>query len=234
MTPRVTSSEDMQSSSLAATTRRREVPVPPVAKGRRVAMATHEELTNDPIAWPTLALFAGALGVYCLPLLFTWDRPTLWTVPVTVVATYSMFTPMHEAAHRAISAEHRWLNEAVGYVAATVCFQAPFRAFRYIHLSHHKYTNDPQKDPDHWSAGVGPWWLQPFFWCTQNIYYYVVYFKGILQRPRDEALEAALFTVGVVLGLASLMAAGCGRQLLLFVLLPRIVTDGYVTPPHPT
>jgi fatty acid desaturase len=112
-----------------------------------VALATHDELTNDPIAWPTLIVFAISLVAYLLPLYFFWDRPTYWTVPITCVSSYAMFTAMHEACHRAISAEHRWLNEGVGYVAVAICFQAPFRAFRYIHLSHHKYTNDPEKDP---------------------------------------------------------------------------------------
>eukprot|EP00624_Nannochloropsis_granulata_P004478 evm.model.NODE_32224_length_4763_cov_18.394918.1 len=113
----------------------------------QVAMATHDELTNDPIAWPTLILFAASLITYLLPILLFHDNPTYWTVPVTAVATYTMFTAMHEAAHRAISTEYRWVNELIGHISSLICFQAPFQAFRFIHLSHHKYTNDPKKDP---------------------------------------------------------------------------------------
>lgn len=31
---------------------------------------------------------------------------------------------------------------------------APFPAFRYVHLQHHKHTNDPELDPDMWSGAV--------------------------------------------------------------------------------
>ncbi len=110
-------------------------------------MATHEELACPDIAWPTLIFAAVTLTAYLSVPLLTWRHPTLWTVPLTSVAIYANFTAMHEAAHRAVSAKHRWLNEALGHVTAMVVFQSPFKAFRYIHLEHHKYTNDPEKDP---------------------------------------------------------------------------------------
>ena len=113
----------------------------------QVKMATHEELACPPIAWPTIIFFLITVTCFLLPPLLTWNKPTLWTVPWSAVAIYTTFTAMHEAAHRAISSEHRWLNELIGHVAAMVVFQNPFKAFRYIHLEHHKFTNDPVKDP---------------------------------------------------------------------------------------
>ena len=110
-------------------------------------MASHEELACPPIAWPTIIFLLITLCVYSLPPLLTWHHPTLWTVPITAISTYASFTAMHEAAHRAVSAKYRWLNELVGQVTAIIVFQSPFKAFRYIHLEHHKYTNDPAKDP---------------------------------------------------------------------------------------
>jgi fatty acid desaturase len=41
---------------------------------------------------------------------------------------------------------HRWLNEVVGRVSV-LPFQGCFPAYRYLHLEHHKHTNDPLKDP---------------------------------------------------------------------------------------
>ena len=65
-----------------------------------------------------------------------------------------------------MSAKHRWLNELVGYVSS-IPFEAPYLAFRHLHLQHHKYTNHPEKDPDAWSSGHGPLWVKPLFWVTQ-------------------------------------------------------------------
>lgn len=48
--------------------------------------------------------------------------------------------------NRNVSVEHRWLNEVLGRVCS-VPFQGCFPAFRHLHLEHHKYTNDPLKDP---------------------------------------------------------------------------------------
>ena len=39
-----------------------------------------------------------------------------------------------------------------------------------MHLTHHKYTNDPERDPDYWSGG-GRRWTLPFRWLTQDFHY---------------------------------------------------------------
>lgn len=61
---------------------------------------------------------------------------------------------------------------------------APFPAFRFVHLEHHKHTNDPALDPDHYRcvrvphsdqgatsvrerSGEGPKVLLPLHWLTQ-------------------------------------------------------------------
>jgi len=71
------------------------------------------------------------------------------TLPLSSVAVYVIFTPFHDAVHRSVSKDHRWLNEMVGFIASVPFVVVPFAAFRFLHLRHHKYTNDPELDPDH-------------------------------------------------------------------------------------
>jgi len=78
---------------------------------------------------------------------------------------------------------------------------------------------------DHWSAGHGPEWVQPFFWCTQTLHYYWRYFRDISSRPFDEAAEAVLVTLVILLSVSFLLSKGCGYQLWIFVGLPRMITD---------
>lgn len=57
-----------------------------------------------------------------------------------------LFTLLHETSHRTVF-EKVWLNKAV----AVVCgfgFALPPEWFRYFHFDHHRYTQDPQKDPE--------------------------------------------------------------------------------------
>jgi beta-carotene hydroxylase len=63
--------------------------------------------------------------------------------------------PMHEAAHKNIwgkSSKGRWVEEAIG-VASSVPTGINFSSHRAGHMRHHAYTNDPERDPDHFTDG---------------------------------------------------------------------------------
>lgn len=57
-----------------------------------------------------------------------------------------LFTLSHECTHKT-PFRSPWLNEAVGHLVS-VPIALPFTWFRYFHLAHHKWTNDPDKDPE--------------------------------------------------------------------------------------
>ncbi len=146
--------------------------------------ALREALIVPTWAWPTLALWVaavtcwlgGALGVASgLP----WAGGA-----AMALGGYLAFTPMHDAAHRSV-ARRSWVNEVVGRLAAVTLF-GPFPAFRFVHLEHHKHTNDPARDPDFWS-GRSPAWALPLRWATQDLHYYVTYLRA--GRPRRELAE---------------------------------------------
>jgi fatty acid desaturase len=58
----------------------------------------------------------------------------------------TMFAPMHECTHRTAFESPR-ANDAVGWVAGVVAFyNSTF--YRYYHAWHHRYTQDPTRDPE--------------------------------------------------------------------------------------
>jgi len=57
-----------------------------------------------------------------------------------------LFNLQHECTHK--TPFHSSIsNEIVGFFCAIILVQ-PFLWFRYFHLDHHRYTNDPEKDPE--------------------------------------------------------------------------------------
>jgi fatty acid desaturase len=164
------------------------------------------ELTAPRVAWPTIALLVAALATWLLGL--AWAR-VAWPLGLAVctVAAYVAFTPLHEATHRTI-ARARWVNEVFGRLASLPLL-GPFPVVQFVHLEHHKHTNDPVADPDHWS-GRGPGWLLPVRWLTQDIHYYVVFLR---QGPRNRDRVEAQLTFAAVAAIAvARIALGHGRE----------------------
>lgn len=67
----------------------------------------------------------------------------------------TFYMPMHEAAHKNImgkATRGRWIEETIGRLAS-VPTGIEFTAHRAGHMRHHAYTNDPDRDPDHFTEG---------------------------------------------------------------------------------
>lgn len=137
---------------------------------------------------------------------------------LNTVASFLVFTPQHEGVHGAVG-RSRVLNSLVGVVGG-LPVMIPFHPFRYIHLEHHRHTNDPQRDPDWWSGvASSPWWL-PLRWATQDLHYYVRYLRVWSSRPRSERWCTGL-TLGAMVGMAGWgTALGHGDVVLLLWIVP--------------
>jgi len=185
-------------------------------------MTSKAILAAPRIAWPTLFVLAGALALWALGIAVIH---LAWPIgcALATLGAYVAFTPMHEAAHRSL-ARARWLNEVTGRLASVPLF-GPFAAIRYIHLEHHKHTNDPHDDPDHWS-GRGPAWLLPLRWLTQDVHYYSVYLRRRARRPSREQVEIVATLVGLVASAVVLVASGHGREVVLGWLVPARLAIG--------
>jgi len=62
------------------------------------------------------------------------------------IAMAFLFTAMHECSH-ATAFRSRWLNRLVGGIAGMALLIAPTWFF-YFHQDHHKFTQDPHRDPE--------------------------------------------------------------------------------------
>lgn len=135
-------------------------------------------------AWPTIAFtvvvvsaFIGCMALFASGSLSPWSAFLACSV-----LTYMSYTPLHEAAHGNIHGRNdnlKWLNDLCGYLVAPI-IAIPYASHRIEHFTHHRYTNQPDKDPDFVVSGMrkGPiaviitglrfLWVQNSFFAKQG------------------------------------------------------------------
>ena len=177
---------------------------------------------RPPISFPALGLFLGGLALW-------WGSTTafiegVWIWPVSTalnaLASYLLFTVAHDASHHSLSTSPR-ANTWLGRVATA--FFAPhagFRTWRFIHMQHHRFTNQEDGcDPDQYT-NRGPAWQAPLRWLTIDLWYMVFYLPKLRSRPRGERIEL-LATWLVVFGAsAAVIATGHFVELVVLYYLP--------------
>jgi fatty acid desaturase len=108
-----------------------------------------------------LALHAGALAgaglLVALAPTFWWRTPAQVLEGAILIF---LFAPLHETIHRTVFRNRR-ANDVVGAVMGFLIV-LPAGYFRYFHFCHHRYTQDPARDPELATpkpATVGQWLL---------------------------------------------------------------------------
>jgi len=103
---------------------------------------------------------------------------------------FRAFAMMHECVHSSAHAK-RWVNNTLGEVYGVLCF-LPFMSWRDLHLDHHKWTGNVERDPsmkilvnfqrDNFTVSkmVGKSWLYwiPLLGFMQN----VVFWKATISK----------------------------------------------------
>ncbi|MDM4772745.1 fatty acid desaturase [Solimonas sp. SE-A11] len=170
----------------------------------RQAIATAREYTGE-LAWPTVALALGVIAAFIANLwLFAAGLMPLWAAILAyAVLTYMSYTPLHEAAHGNIHGGHdrlQWLNDLCGYLVAPL-IMVPFSTHRVEHFTHHRYTNQPDKDPDHVVSGMRHGFLAfilhglRFLW-VQNTFLFRDYWATAPLRERATYVAEVSFALG--------------------------------------
>ena len=174
------------------------------------------------VAWPTLALLVVAVGLWVASTVAYLEGASPWwlTIPVNAIASYLAFTVSHDAAHHAASSGSR-LNPLMGRIATPLFApHAAFPTWRYIHMQHHRFTNDSGgDDPDHFTM-AGPAWQRPLRWLTVDLYYLVFYIPRIGTRPRGERVESLVTLGAFVTLIAVAIVTGHFVDLLVVLLIP--------------
>ncbi len=123
---------------------------------------------SDRPALRHLALYLGATFTTGLWIAQGWSLWWLLLVPHGVLLTF-LFTLEHECTHQT-PFKSRWLNEVVGRLCGLV-IALPFLWFRYFHLAHHRFTNDPDRDPE-LAAHGRPDTTRDYLWYLSGLRYW--------------------------------------------------------------
>jgi ferredoxin-NADP reductase/fatty acid desaturase len=216
------------------------VEIPPAQSGTAVPVLSEAEaravrrgvpnprIPLPAIAAPTLVLFLAGLAVWATAtwLLLTGRAPLWVTIPLHASVTFTMFTVLHESTHHA-GGKLTWVNEMLGRLS--IPFVAAYGSFpfiRYVHIEHHRNTNeDIRTDPDAWTSH-GSWWQLPFRWLTIDGWYVRFYVPRLARRPRAEITETTLMVMLAVSAAAALLATGNGWELLMIYLIPQRIGLG--------
>jgi len=112
--------------------------LPPEVKARLTSRSDRAGLRH-------LALYLLALGLTSTGIALQIPLWPLLLIPQGLLLVF-LFTLSHECTHQTPFARP-WLSELCGHAIAPL-LGLPFIWFRYFHLAHHKYTNDPARDPE--------------------------------------------------------------------------------------
>lgn len=115
---------------------------------------------------------AAHLGLLCATgTLVFMSRGHPWLAPALVlhgIVLSFLFCALHETIHRTAFAS-RWANELVAWVCGAVLMLPP-EYFRCFHYTHHRFTQDPARDPE--LAQPGPSTLRSYLWRVSGLPYW--------------------------------------------------------------
>ncbi|MBX6323060.1 MAG: fatty acid desaturase [Rhodospirillaceae bacterium] len=114
------------------------------------------------------AILVGAAGT-------PWLAPALLAHGAVLV---SLFAPLHECIHRTAFRSVR-LNDTVAWVCGAVLLLPP-TWFRHFHFAHHRWTQDPERDPE--LAAPKPATLAAWLVHVSGLPYWRVQAAGLLRR----------------------------------------------------
>ncbi|KWW99344.1 Electron transfer protein FdxB [Carbonactinospora thermoautotrophica] len=174
------------------------------------------------VAVPTVALFVASLAVWVLATWLAATHASPWlTIPLHALVTFTMFTVLHEATHHA-AGRLTWVNELLGRLSLPfVACYGSFGMVRYIHIEHHRNTNeDIRTDPDAWTSH-GPAFQLPLRWLTIDFWYAAFWLSRIRRRPRREVVETLVLVAGSAAGLVVAIASGHLWELAVLYLVPQ-------------
>ena len=151
-----------------------------------------ELMTRPDFAWPTIALCTLAVAVFAGATIaaLLGHIPMLAALLLNTFSSYISYTVLHEGSHGLVS-RNRFVNDTVGRIGFLLVTPTPFfKAYRFLHMTHHRFTNDPEKDPDYF-CGSGSAWTLPLHWSLMDLAYVATYFRGgvYASRPRAEKVD---------------------------------------------
>ncbi len=185
------------------------------------------------LACHLLALLAAGMGV-------ARAQGSVWLVaamlPYGILLVF-LFAPLHETIHRTAFRSRR-LNDAIAWACGAVLLLPPdyFRAF---HFTHHRYTQDPARDPE--LATPKPATLGAYLWQASGLPYWRERITTTVRHALGRVAEPFIATharprivseARLLLGLYGLLALGSGLMrsdaMLVFWVAPALLGQPFL------
>jgi fatty acid desaturase len=116
-----------------------------------------------------LAQLALHAALICMTGFLVWaSRGRNWLLPAVILHGLVLdfvFCALHESVHRTAFAS-RWLNDAVAWICGAILL-LPAEYFRQFHFAHHRFTQDPARDPE--LAQPVPATLAAYLWRASGL-----------------------------------------------------------------
>ena len=151
----------------------------------------YRELARIPLIPPAEILLMVAVfgGLYFSTLMYLQGHLPVWaTIAINGVLIYVAFTPLHDATHRTVSS-NRFVNDLLGTISCLVLIPGITTGiYRYLHLEHHRFAGNPEKDPDEIFV-VTPLPRGVFLLACPDIVWTIWYLRHWQSRSKAERLE---------------------------------------------
>ncbi len=125
-----------------------------------------------------------------MALLVAWIVCEGWAWPVAMlplgILLVFQFTLLHEVSHLT-AFRTRWMNEALARLCGVLLILPP-RWFRYFHFAHHRYTQDPERDPE--LASPKPATLPAYIWHISGLPIWRSQLSTLLRNAAGQGREA--------------------------------------------
>ena len=184
----------------------------------------YPSVTRKPVlSWPHIGLVALAYGVFTATTIgFVAGKvPFLLMVLLNQFAIYVSFTPLHDAVHEAASKNER-LNNLIGTVSAFLFVPGlSTTIYRILHMEHHRWVGDTEKDPDIVFVHA-PKWILLLVCMTPEWIWTHWYITKLWRRrpPRERAMF--VLTLAIYVGVqAAFLISPYRLQFVLAWLIPQ-------------
>lgn len=181
------------------------------------------------VAWGTILLFCGYILGYILVISLALHRVLPYPIATMCCAylAYVGFTIVHDAGHGSIIEEGsplKPLESMMGWISGVPLLLIPYSMFKHIHNRHHAYTNDPERDPDHFSFGKK--WYQIALNCLFIPFqYHIMAFTTLKHDPCiQKTYITSLIYFSVISGLIYILVInGFTTEIVYFLLIPNVI-----------
>ena len=162
-----------------------------------------------------------------------WMLPAMFVHGVVIV---HLFAPFHESTH-GTAFRTRWLNRSVAWFTG-LALQLPPTHFTLEHAAHHKYTQDPVRDPERIPEAYS---IRGYLWFATAIPYFRSALANLYNHARGSFTDMELTFIppnsrakvqreawiiwSVYLGVALLSLVLQSWAAVIFWLLPRVIGE---------